>query len=341
MQLFIYKTHIYIHMIKLDKTDQKLLGALEQDARQTTSVLAKKLGTSQQVISYRIGSLETRKIIGGYYTLINITKLGYTSFRTMICLSNLTKQKHQAIIDYLMKHPNVLWIVDCGGRWDILVNIIAKNVNHYAIMLKELRSIFPEQIQNYDVLTTVEVIYFGRDYFFNSTRNSRHIKAFGDEQESIEVDAVDLEILNVLSEKARIPIIFIANKLNLSPNTVINRIKRLKQNNIITGYKPLIHLDITPYKGYKALIKLHNTIEQKENEMISFLHKENEVVGIIRLVGMWDFEIEFEVQSNEELLSLTRNFRDAFKDVIKEFEVIPLFHEYRYNFFPGDLLGKD
>jgi len=38
------------------------------------------------------------------------------------------------------------------------------------------------------------------------------------------------------------------------------------------------------------------------------------------------------------MLSLTRNFRDKFKDVVKEFEVISLFHEYRYNFFPRDLI---
>ena len=62
-------------MEKLDKFDLKLLAEIENDARQTLSQIAKKLKTSQQVISYRIKSLEKRKIVGGYYTIINITKM--------------------------------------------------------------------------------------------------------------------------------------------------------------------------------------------------------------------------------------------------------------------------
>lgn len=54
-------------MSNLDKTDLKLLQVLEEDARQTLSQIAKKLKTSQQVVSYRLKSLEKRGIVGGYY----------------------------------------------------------------------------------------------------------------------------------------------------------------------------------------------------------------------------------------------------------------------------------
>ncbi len=116
---------------RLDNFDLKLIQELENNARQTTSQIAKKLRSSQQVISYRIKQLEKRKIIGGYYTIINITKLGYTSYRTLIRLSNINEQKHNEIISYLENHGNVLWVVDCGGRWDMLVNFLAKNAIQY------------------------------------------------------------------------------------------------------------------------------------------------------------------------------------------------------------------
>lgn len=325
-------------MNELDNFDLKLLQEIENDARQPLSQIAKKLRSSQQVISYRINSLEKRKIIGGYYTFINLVKLGYTNYRTMIRLNNIDRGKHQKIIDYLMKNGNVLWLVDCSGRADMIINFMAKNIIEYSQILKNFRKKFPEQIQNYDVLTTVDVIYFGRDYF-TGKREIREHPFFG-KSENIELDETAKKILSMIAENARISSVEIAGKLNISPNTVILRLKELKKLGIIQGFKPLIHLENTSYSGYKALIKFQNITEIREKELVNYLKTNVNVVGAIKLVGSWDFEVEFEVKTKDEMLELTRDIRDKFKDIIKEFEVLSLFHEYKYNFFPGDLIDK-
>ena len=327
-------------MDKLDKTDLKLLSELEKDSEQTLSQIAMKLKTSQQVVSYRLKSLEERKVIGGFYTIIDITKLGYTNYRAMFRLSNLVEGKHKEIISFLMKHKNVLWLVECGGRWDLIVNFTAKNIIHYNNILKEFVNKFPKQIQNYDILTTVEVIYFGRDYFTKEKRTESKTPSFGGKWETISTDKINLQILNLMSENARINSVEIADKIKISPNTVLLRIKEMKKSGLIQGAKPLIHLENISYSGYKALIKFQNITEAKEKEIINNIKSNMNIVGAIKLVGLWDFEIEFEVENKEQMLKITRNFRDKFKEIIKEFEVIPLFHEYRYNFFPGDLLKE-
>ncbi|MBI2043159.1 Lrp/AsnC family transcriptional regulator [Candidatus Pacearchaeota archaeon] len=326
-------------MSKLDKIDLKLLSELEKDSEQTLSKIAKKLKTSQQVISYRLKSLEERGILGGFYTIIDIAKLGYTSYRTMIRLSNITEEKHKEIINFLMKHKNVLWLVECGGRWDLIVNFTAKNIIHYNNIMKEFVNRFPKQMQNYDILTTLEVIYFGRDYFIKEARTEIKSSGFGGKWETISTDKTNLQILNLISENARINSVEIADKLKISPNTVLLRIKEMKKSGLIQGTKPLIHLENIGYSGYKALIKFQNLTEQKEKEIVNHVKSNANIVGAIKLVGLWDFESEFEVENKEQMLKITRNFRDKFKEIIKEFEVIPLFHEYRYNFFPGDLLN--
>ena len=325
-------------MPELDKIDLKLLGELESDARQTLSQIAKKLKTSQQVISYRINSLLKRGIISSFYTIINFTLFGYTSYRTMFRFININEETHKKIIDYLVRHPNVLWVVECSGRWDLIVNFTSKNVIQYHGFIKDIRNKFPEQVQNYDVLTTLEVVYFGRDYFTNKLRENKQLPYFGREFKLIRIDKIDLKILDLISENARMNSVEIAEKAGISPNTVILRIKNMKKLGLIQGFKPLIHLENTPYSAYKALIKFQNITEEREKEIISYLKTDVKVIGIIKLVGMWDFEIEFEVDSKQEMLNLTRKFRDKFKEIIKEFEVIPLFHEYKYNFFPRDIL---
>ena len=327
-------------MTKIDKTDLKLLQELESNARQPLSKIAKKLRTSQQVISYRINSLIERKIIGGFYTIIDLAKIGYTSYRTMIRLSNFDKTKHEQIKKFLIKHPNVLWFVDCGGRWDIIVNFMAKNIIQYSNLIKELKSKFPKQIQNYEILTTVEAIYFGRNYFTSKKRLPENLPSFGKESKIINLDETNLKILDLISENARRSSVEITDKLKISPNTILLRIKELEKQKIIQGFKPLIHLEKTRYFAYKALIKFQNITEQKEKDLINHLKQNNSIVGIIKLVGSWDFEIEFEVENQEEMLDITRKIRDKFKDITKNFEVIPLFHEYKYNFFPKDLLDN-
>ncbi len=325
------------NLIKLDNFDIRLIAELESDSRQTLSQIAKKLHTSQQVVSYRMQSLQKRNIIGEFYTIIDFAKLGYTNYRTLIRLTNISGESFKDIMSYLVKHPNVLWIVECGGKWDLIVNFLAKNIIHYNFMLSELKSKFPKQIQNYDVLTTVELVYFGRSYF--NKNKTRQIPRIGKNLETVKLDKKDLQILKLISENARMNSAEIAEKIKVSANTVISKIKNMKKTDVIQGFKPLIHLENTPYSSYKALIKFQNITEQKEKEIIDYLASDLNVVGIIKQVGLWDFEIEFEVNSKEEMLEFTRRIRDKFKEVIKEFEILPLFHEYKYNFFPGDLLN--
>ena len=115
----------------------------------------------------------------------------------------------------------------------------------------------------------------------------------------------------------------------------------LMEFNLFVSYSGKKHLDKTPYKGYKALIKFQNITEKKEKELIDYIRENVNIVGAIRIVGGWDFEIEFEVETQDQMIKITRDIRDKFKGIIKEFELLPLYHEYRYNFFPKDILKNN
>ena len=327
-------------MRKLDKIDLKLLTLLELDSRQTLSYMAKSMNTSQQFISHRMQNLKKYELVGGYYTIINFTQFGYTSYRTMVRLTNIDEKKQSEIISFLMNHPNVLWFVDCTGRWDLIINFLAKNIVHYDKFMRDLKNQYPEQIQNYDVLTTLDVIYFGRDYFLNKYRESKKLPIIKQYTELIKYDSVDLKILDLIAQNARMSSVELSGMLGVSSNTIINRIKNMKLNGLIQGFKPLIHLENTSYESYKALIKFQNITDIKEKKLIRHLKNEINVVGIIKLVGAWDFEIEFEVDSKKVMFDILRTVRDKFKDIIKDFELLNLYHEYKYDFFPGDILNK-
>ena len=325
----------------MDKKDYQLLYALEKDSRQHLTKIAKSLKTSQQVVSYRLQQLEKEKIITQYYAIIDFAKLGYSNYRTMIRLGKINNEEYQKLIEYFRNHQNVLWIVECGGRWDLIVNILAKNPVHYNNLILVIRNKFKEIIQDYELLLTIEGAYLGREYLVEKERILRSILSFGKEIDSIkELDKIDLQILSLLASNARLNSIEIGNKLAVTNNTIILRIKQLKKKELIQGFSSLIHLEKIGYQAYKALIKLEPISEEKEKSLINHLSSDNNIVGILRMIGSWNLEIEFEVKTREEMLKLTREIRTKFKDFISEFEVLPLFHEYKYNYFPGDLLEE-
>jgi DNA-binding Lrp family transcriptional regulator len=322
---------------RLPQSDFTLLAELEDNARQPLSKLANKLRISQQLLSYRLRTLKTKNILSGFYTQINFPMFGYTKYRTMVRISSYSQQKEKEIVEYLMHHPNVQWLVECGGKWDFMVNFLAKNVVQFDNFLKAIRNKFPRQIQNFDIFIVFESIELGRSYFIKSYRDTKKLAYFGRDYKPTKVDGADLKILNLISENARMTSAEIAEQIEVSPNTISSRIKKMIERGIIRGFKPLIHLENIGYMTYKIPFKFQNYTEQREEEIIDYLKTDVRITGIIKLVGQWDFEIEFEVDSRQAMLDLTRNFRDKFKDVIKEFEIIPLYHEYKYNFFPGDL----
>lgn len=326
-------------MNKIDLKNKKILYELEQDSRQSLSQIGKKVKLSEQVVSYRLQSLIKREVIGNFYTVMDIAKFGYTNYRIMIRLSDTNKEEYDEIINFLLKQKNVLWLASCGGRWDLIVNIMAKNIIHFNKIFKEIINKFPEQIQNYDLLTTLEVLHFERQYLLKKERKIiQKVPYFGRETEIVKLGRYDLKILNLISENARINAVEIAEKLNLTGNTVVNRIKNLKNTGVMQAFKPLIHLEKIGYHAHKLLIKLHNITEEKEKQLISYAQQHPNIYAVIRLVGAWDIELEIEVANKEELQKIVMSVRDRFKEIIKESETIPLYLDYRYNYFPGDLI---
>lgn len=51
------------------------------------------------------------------------------------------------------------------------------------------------------------------------------------------IDNTDLEILNILQKKARIPNVEVARSVEMAPSAVLERIKKLEARNIIQGYE--------------------------------------------------------------------------------------------------------
>lgn len=94
------------------------------------------------------------------------------------------------------------------------------------------------------------------------------------------MDNTDLQIMKELLQDSRQPIRKIGYNLNVSYNTVNNRIKRMKEQQIIDKFITTVNHEIFGYKKVYLLISGIN-IEQKENTE----HYNHEIFDILNLAG--------------------------------------------------------
>ena len=57
------------------------------------------------------------------------------------------------------------------------------------------------------------------------------------------LDGVDLSILKILQEKARIPNVEVARRVGMAPSAVLERIRKLEKQGIIAGYEVRLNPD--------------------------------------------------------------------------------------------------
>ena len=77
------------------------------------------------------------------------------------------------------------------------------------------------------------------------------------------IDAVDLSILKILQEKARIPNVEVARQVGMAPSAVLERIRKLEKQGVIAGYEVRLNPDRFARK-LVAFIKVTVTKRQDE-----------------------------------------------------------------------------
>lgn len=113
------------------------------------------------------------------------------------------------------------------------------------------------------------------------------------------LDNIDVKIIEMLQNNARIPVKEIAKEVFLSSPAVSARIERLEKSGVITGY----HAQLDPmYLGYhiKAFINLEVEPSQKK-EFYPFIKKIPNVIECNCVTGDYSMLIEVAFKTTVEL----------------------------------------
>ena len=337
---FFSKIYIVQHLSKkkmgvmaLDAKDRKILAELDLNAREFVSVIAKRVGLSKEVVNYRIKRLIDKNVIGGFHALVDTSKTGYRIYRLFIKYQSIDPEQEKELLSYLSQHPCIGWIADYESVYDLAVLFWARDSYIFREMCDELLTKYGKHFQT-TVKTLVMRIYnFKHNYLFESDDYKQAV--IGGPVVQISLDKMDFEILQMLANDCRLTTLDIGKKLNLSPNTVKYRIKKLISNDVIVGFRTKINVASLGYQHYKIFLTLHDLTPMVRKEIISYLKVNSHVVYVTDAIGPADLEFEVHVKDIKQLHSLIRDIKQRFSEVIRDSEAALIFKEHRINYLPS------
>ncbi|MDO8554549.1 MAG: Lrp/AsnC family transcriptional regulator, partial [Candidatus Micrarchaeota archaeon] len=194
----------------LDLLDRKILSELDKNARISYSELGKRLRTAKETVKYRIQQLEKRSIIQGYYTVLNLSKLGQTFHRVYLRLQNANPKIEADIVSYLSKSKNVSVIYCINGSFHLALGVWATDIWEYETFWQEFKKQFGEHISNCHASIISEYLEFSRSYLFPIKNTEKEIFCTVIKNKEEELDNTDVKLLSFISNNARASLVEIA-----------------------------------------------------------------------------------------------------------------------------------
>ena len=123
----------------MDEVDRQLLSLLRQDARLTVAALASKLRVSRGTVTNRIRRLEDGGVIGRYTVRLrpDAQPNEIKAWMGVAVEGNQTR----AVISSLLGEPGVAILHDTNGRWDLLAELRAQNLQELSKVMERVRLI--------------------------------------------------------------------------------------------------------------------------------------------------------------------------------------------------------
>ncbi|MEM8528876.1 MAG: Lrp/AsnC family transcriptional regulator [Bacteroidota bacterium] len=118
--------------LKLDQTDLKILGLLQEDGSRTNKSIAEELGMTTTPIFERIKRLEDKGVIEKYVAVLNKKKLGLR--RTIfigVTLKGHTRDYLERFVKIVDEFDEVTECHRVSGNYDYLLKIVVADVEAY------------------------------------------------------------------------------------------------------------------------------------------------------------------------------------------------------------------
>lgn len=153
--------------------------------------------------------------------------------------------------------------------------------------------------------------------------------------EIIKIDKKNIEIIKILEEDGRIPIIELAKRVKLSHETVRYRLNKLIKSGVIEKFIVRINKKKLGYNIYAVImIAVWNYAEKEWNEFFKYLMEHKNIVSVEKITGSYDLKISFWAADTEEFDFISHSIKTKFSKIIKDWNSFIFTKQYKWKELP-------
>jgi len=306
---------------KLDQKDKKILAALDLNARESNSLIAKQIQLSKNIINYRISQLEQQGIIKNYKTIIDFSKIPLTYVRVYLDLYEFHPEKEDELVQYLLKDKTTSFIARTVGNWDLVIYFSVPHLATFSEQWSKFLERFRHIIKEYNTSIIIKDLLFPKAYLLDKKQDTSNISWERGTSEPIKLDETDKTILILLSQNARIPLTELAKAVKLGSMAIIYRIKLLQKNKVILGYRTELDFAKLGYEYYKVDLELEDPKIIKD--LLHHCKAHPNVIAITKAISdNIDFEFDLETKNFDTFLQFMNHLKTLFPRAIRDYKYL-------------------
>lgn len=302
----------------ITQKDVLILKKLLEDGRASSASISKEIDLGREIVNYRIKRLIKENLIVKFIPKVNKTALHFQEYIILLKLNLDDEIAKDKFIKENIGNKYLIWTVKSNKGWDLIVRLYAQTVDEFKEKLSEILEKFSDVLANYYTIISSEEI---KENEKNIIANKVFDESFQNQKEKdfevikhkqvLHIDEKDKEIITLLESDARVQYKEIANKINVSSDTVKYRIDRMKEQGILDGITPVLNFNKLGMIQYAAILKFPFLDKESCKSINKILNDCTHVVKAIKSLNndeyfinlVFDFEVEAE-NFKQDILNL-------------------------------------
>lgn len=319
--------------MSLSDRDKEVIVAIQHRANVPFPRIARLLKVREHTIRYAVEKLEARKIIMGRSPFINVYPLGYTDFQLFFVLREPDVETRDKIIQALVKSRTISWVAKLGGDFDYGISILAKRVEDAGLLLEKLAQRFGDVLADRALIVRRTFHAFVRKYLAPHVTQWPEMY-FGAQAELASIDDLDHRILSLIANQGMESHREIGRLLSIPHTTVSRRLESLEERKLISGYIYRFDLSSLGNNAYRIMLVSRGLSPAFTKELYDFCKQHPYILRFMTTMGAWDYEMDVEVESPEDVTKITDALRARFSERLHSLHTTQIFRHLKYSSYP-------
>jgi DNA-binding Lrp family transcriptional regulator len=296
--------------IKVTPLQARIISSAFLQADASAISIAQETKTKEKTVRATLHSLSERGVIQPF-PKVNIHALGFTDYCIFLSFASEKVSTKEKLIKFFTATPTVAWVAETCGEFHFSISLFSKSIFQVDEFLSQLARDNPGVTLEKQLALRVEWTSFRCKFWGNQKSKIDSITRTRPASE-VTIDATDHLILQQLSKSPLAAHSLLAREVKIPVNTFAYRIASLKERGILLG--TVFHLDAHRVGLYQARLLIFAKSAQTNltDRLRTYAAKHVHISAFIRCIGSWDYELNLEVFSPDQISDIT-------EEIYKEF----------------------